>query len=379
MTGIEIPFNKPFLAGDELQYISQAVRGGHSSGDGPFTKRCEGLLEQLLGIPRALLTTSCTAALEMAGLLFNLGQGDEVIIPAFTFVSTANAFALRGVRPVFADIRADTLNIDESQIADRITSRTRAIVVVHYAGVACEMDSIMNVARIHGLPVIEDNAHGLLGRYKLRNLGTFGALATLSFHETKNIICGEGGALLINDSDLISRAEVIREKGTNRARYFRGQVDKYTWVDIGSSFVPSDILAAFLLAQLEARARIQALRKRIWETYYEELRVWAQEEHVRLPVVPVDCEQPFHMFFLLLPSLADRTRLIERLRERGILAVFHYQPLHLSDMGRKFGGMEGGCPVSEYVADRLLRIPFYNDLTEEQQMRVIATVREFRT
>jgi dTDP-4-amino-4,6-dideoxygalactose transaminase len=373
----DIPFNKPSLEGAETEYMARAVANGHISGDGEFSRRCHRLLEEALGAPRCLLTTSCTHALEMAALLLELGPGDEVILPAFTFVSTVNAFALRGARPVFADIRPDTLNLDETRLEALCTPRTRAIVPVHYAGVGCEMDAILAIAGRRGAAVVEDNAHGLFGRYKGRLLGTFGCLATQSFHETKNFTCGEGGALVINDPALVEAAEIIREKGTDRSRFFRGQVDKYTWVGLGSSYLPSDILAAFLLAQLERREAIQARRRRIWERYRDGLADWAAACGVRLPVVPAHCEQSWHMFYLLLPDLAARQALIARLRERGILAVFHYLPLHLSAMGRRYGGRPGNCPVTEDVSDRLLRLPFYNHLGEEEQDRVLDAVCSF--
>ena len=368
---IKIPFNRTSLVGREMEYVVQAVANGHISGDGAFTRRCHELLERELCVRKALLTTSCTHALEMAAILLDIQPGDEVIAPSFTFVSTVNAFALRGARPVFADIRPDTLNIDEPKLESLITPKTKAIVVVHYAGVACEMDAIMEIANRRRIAVVEDNAHGLFGKYKGRYLGTFGALATLSFHETKNFSCGEGGALLINDPGFIERAEIIREKGTDRSKFFRGQVDKYTWVDAGSSFLPSDMLAAFLLAQLEEREKIQTRRRQIWDTYFERLSPWAKDHGVRLPVIPDHCEQSFHMFYLLTRSLDQRQALIRRMRERGILSVFHYLPLHLSPMGRKFGGKEGDCPVTEWVSDRLLRLPFYVDLTREEQQAVI--------
>ncbi len=372
-----IPFNRPTIVGKELYYISQVIFNGHSAGDGQFTRRCHLLLEEAVGVPKALLTTSCTHALEMAALLLNISPGDEVIAPAFSFVTTINAFVLRGARPVFCDVRPDTLNLDENQLPSLITPRTRAIVPVHYAGVGCEMDTIMAIARQHGVTVVEDNAHGLFGRYRGRQLGTFGALATQSFHETKNFTCGEGGALLVNDLNLYERAEIIREKGTNRSRFFRGQVDKYTWVDLGSSYLPSDILAAFLYAQLEAREQIQANRRRIWHNYAEQLREWAAAHGVGLPVVPGHCEQSYHLFYLLLPSLAQRQRLIDHLKRHDILSVFHYLPLHLSDMGRRFGGQPGQCPVTEHVSDRLLRLPFYNNLSETDQARVVAAILAF--
>jgi dTDP-4-amino-4,6-dideoxygalactose transaminase len=377
MRAYHIPFNKPSLAGDEFRYMAEAMAQGQISGDGKFTQKCHQLLEQQLDVRKVLLTTSGTHALELAALLLDLQPGDEVIVPSFTFVSTVNAFVLRGARPVFADIRPDTLNLDENQLERLITPQTKAIVPVHYAGVGCEMDAIMDIAARHGKPVVEDNAHGLLGKYKGKYLGTFGCLATQSFHETKNFTCGEGGALVINDPQYIERAEIIREKGTNRSRFFRGEVDKYTWVDLGSSYLPSDILAAFLYAQLEAQEPIQAKRRRILEYYYNHLQDWANAHHVRLPIVPPHCEQSYHMFYLLVPSLEQRQALIAHLKSRGILSVFHYLPLHLSDMGRRFGGKEGDCPVTEDVSDRLLRLPFYNELSEADQMQVVEAVSEF--
>jgi len=374
---VPIPFNKPCLMGNELAYMTQAVELGHISGDGAFTRKCHALLEEALQVPKVLLTTSGTHALEMAALLLDIGPGDEVIVPSFTFVSTVNVFVLRGARPVFIDVRPDTLNLDENKLEQLISPRTKAIVPVHYAGVGCEMDSILEVARRTGVAVVEDNAHGLLGKYKGRFLGTFGCLAALSFHETKNFTCGEGGALLINDSRYVERAEIIREKGTNRSRFFRGQIDKYTWVDVGSSYLPSDLLAAFLYAQLEAREQTQARRRQAWNYYYEHLKNWAQTHGVRLPLVPPVCEQPYHMFYLLLPSLEHRQALIKHLKERGISAVFHYLPLHLSPMGVGFGAKKSDCPVTEDVSERLLRLPFYNALTEAEQARIVAAITEF--
>jgi dTDP-4-amino-4,6-dideoxygalactose transaminase len=311
----------------------------------------------------------------MAALLLDIAPGDEVICPAFTFVSTINAFALRGAVPRFVDIRRDTLNLDERALERAITPRTRAILVVHYAGVACDMDAIMRIANARAIPVIEDNAHGLFATYRGKPLGSFGAMSTLSFHETKNLTCGEGGALVLNDARLIERAEILREKGTNRSRFFRGQVDKYTWVDVGSSYLPSDLLAAYLWAQLEARDRIQCRRQEIWSRYAAELGEWAASRGVTMPTVPDGCEHPAHLFYLLAPSLAARTAFIEILRGQQILTVFHYQPLHLSEMGRRFGGMPGQCPITEEVADRLIRLPLYFQLTDAQQRRVIDAVR----
>src|SRR2546421_53698 len=372
-----IPFNRPFVCGNEEGFVRQAVNNSHLSGDGAFTKRCHAILEQELGVSKALLTTSCTHALEMTALLLEIQPGDEVIVPSFTFPSTVNAFVLRGARPVFIDIRADTLNLDECLLERLITPRTKAILVVHYAGVGCEMDAILEVSARHGVPVVEDNAHGLFGKYRDQYLGTFGALATLSFHETKNFSCGEGGALLINDTRYIERAEIIREKGTNRSRFFRGEVDKYSWVDIGSSYLPSDILAAFLYAQLEAREAILSQRKRIWDYYFDHLKGWGENIGVRLPHVPLHCEQSYYMFYLLLNSLEERQAMIDHLKTREVNSVFHYLPLHISRMGRQLGGKAGDCPVTEKVSDRLLRLPFYNDLTEADQARVVSAVMEY--
>ncbi len=372
-----IPFNKPALIGPELDYIADSVRSGHISGDGKYTKQCHQQLEAWFGVKKALLTTNCTHALEISAILLDLQPGDEVIIPSFTFVSTVNAFVLRGAKPIFVDIRPDTLNLDETLLPELITERTKAIVPVHYAGVGCNMDAIMSLAQQQHLTVIEDNAHGLFGKYNGQWLGTFGALATQSFHETKNFSCGEGGALLINDENLVERAEIIREKGTNRSRFFRGMVDKYTWVDIGSSYLPSDVLAAYLYAQFEAYEAIQSKRASIWNRYREHLGEWANQHHVQLPVIPDNCEQAYHMFYVLMPSLEIRTQLINHLKERGILAVFHYLPLHLSDMGRQLGGQPGDCPVTEDLSDRLLRLPFFYDLSEADQMEVIRALWSF--
>lgn len=373
-----IPFNKPAIVGAELDYLKQSIESGRTAGDNDFTKKCSCLLEETTGAKRALLTTSCTHALEMSALLLDIKANDEIIVPSFTFVSTVNAFVLRGARPVFADIRPDTLNLDETKLESLITPKTRAVVAVHYAGVACEMREIMRVCEKHRVALVEDNAHGLYGKYENQCLGTFGALATQSFHETKNFSCGEGGALLVNDEKLIERAEIIREKGTNRSRFFRGQVDKYTWVDLGSSYLPSDVLAAYLLAQLEARAQIQLKRRQIWRRYERELRDWAEDRGIRLPIVPANCEQAFHMFYLLLPSLDARQDLIAHLKARGILSVFHYLPLHLSEMGAKFGGRTGDCPVTEAVSDRLLRLPFYYNLTDDEQTTVIEAIKRWK-
>ena len=366
-------FNRPAVVGGELDAMREAIENGMISGDGRFTKRCHALLEQMTGAPKALLTTSCTHALEMAALLLDIQPGDEVICPAFTFVSTINAFVLRGARPVFVDIRPDTLNLDERALEAAITPRTRAILVVHYAGVACHMDAIVAIAGARGIPIVEDNAHGLFGHFHGRPLGSFGALATLSFHETKNVTCGEGGALLINDPRFVERAEILREKGTNRTRFFRGQIDRYTWVDVGSSYLPSELLAAYLRVQLEARDRIQARRQAIWRRYDAALAATG----LPMPTVPAGCDHPAHLFYLMMPSLEARTRLIDCMRARQILLVFHYQPLHLSEMGLRLGGQPGQCSVTEDVADRLVRLPLYFQLLDDEQSRVIDGLEAF--
>ena len=373
----KIPFNKPCLIGDEIKNIQEACNSGHISGNGLFTQKCQTLIEKDLQIPKALLTTSCTHALEMTALLLNIKEGDEVIVPSFTFVTTVNAFVLRGAIPVFIDINPDTLNLDEKLIKNRITPRTKAIVCVHYAGVGCEMDEILEIANINEIAVIEDNAHGLYGKYKDKYLGTFGCMATLSFHETKNFSCGEGGALLINDLKYMERAEIVREKGTNRKLFLQNLVDKYTWVDLGSSYLPSDILAAFLYAQLSAREKIQAQRKSIWEYYQEKLEDWANDHNVALPFIPNICNQSYHMFYMIMPSYEKRKAMISHLRDNGILSVFHYLPLHLSKMGRRFGGKDGDCPVTENISGRLLRLPFFYDLTKKDMDKIIEAIKEF--
>lgn len=367
-----IPFVKAYLAGDELAYVSQSFTSAEVTGDGPFTARASELITKLTGGVASLLTTSCTHALEMTALLLDLAPGDEVIMPSFTFVSTANAYALRGAVPVFVDIRPDTLNLDETQLEAAITERTKAIVVVHYAGVAAAMDELLAVAAKYGLAVIEDNAHGLGGSYRGRPLGSFGLMATQSFHGTKNVHCGEGGALVLNDAELVARAEVIREKGTNRSQFFRGQVDKYRWVDVGSSYLPADPLAAFLTAQLEQFERIQAPRYTIWQRYDEELAVWAASRGVGVPTVPAECEHPAHLYYLLMPSHKDQQGLIAHLRELNITAPFHYVPLHSSPGGERFGRVApGGCEVTERVSGRLVRLPLFSQLTSDEQTRVI--------
>ena len=370
---MKIPFNKPYMTGKELWYISQAHANGHLAGDGEFTKRCNSWLESRIGCRRAMLTHSCTAALEMAAILADVQPGDEVIMPSYTFVSTANAFVLRGAIPVFVDIRPDTLNLDESAIETAITEKTRAIVVVHYAGVACEMDEILALARRHGLLVIEDNAQGLGSGYKNRPLGSMGDLAAVSFHETKNIIAGEGGALLVNNPRFVDRAEMIREKGTNRSQFFRGEADKYTWMDIGSSYLPSDLVAAFLWAQMEEADEITRRRLGIWQTYHQWFASLEKKGRVLRPVIPEHCQHNAHMYYLLMPDLEQRTRLIEALRSQGIGAVFHYVPLHDSPFGKQYARRGGSLVNTESASDRLVRLPLWLGL-ESKQVEVIERI-----
>ena len=371
-----IGFNKPGIVGRELEYIVQAVENSQLSGDGPFTARCSRLLEKYLGSPQILLTHSCTAALEMAALLCDIQPGDEVIMPSYTFVSTANAFVLRGGVPVFADIRPDTLNMDETQVESLITPRTKAIVPVHYAGVACDMDVLMDIAGRHNLPVVEDAAQGVGSSYKGRGLGTIGHLGCYSFHETKKIISGEGGALSVNCREYAARAEILREKGTNRSAFFRGMVDKYTWVDTGSSYLPGELVAAFLYGQLEKADEILQSRLAVWRNYHSLLEDLEIAGKIRRPVVPADCEHNGHMYYILTADLEERSRLIEFLREQGIQAVFHYVPLHNSPKGRELApGVH--LPVTENIADRLLRLPCYNTLSPAEQEMVSGALHAF--
>ncbi len=379
MTPEPIPFNRPFVTGGEIAYIRQAIDAAHLSGDGAFTRRCQAWLEGQVGCRRALLTHSCTAALEMAAILSDVGPGDEVILPSFTFVSTANAFVLRGALPVFVDIRQDTLNLDEKRLEEAVTPRTRAVVVVHYAGVACDMDAISAFADRHGLLLVEDAAHAMLCTYKGRQLGSLGHLGATSFHETKNLISGEGGALLINDPRFVARAEIIREKGTNRSQFFRGEVDKYTWMDIGSSYVPSEITAAFLFAQFEHAGAITARRLAVWERYHAAFAELERAGLLRRPVVPPDCQHNAHLYYVLLPSLDVRTRLLDAFRRVRINAVFHYVPLHLSPAGRKLGRAIGDLLETESVAERLVRLPLWVDMPAEHVDRVAAVARETLT
>lgn len=373
---MSIPFNKPHLGGKELWNIAQAHAKGQMAGDGSFTKQCQAWLEQRTGCRKALLTHSCTAALEMAAILADLQPGDEVIMPSYTFVSTANAFVLRGAVPVFVDIRPDTLNLDERMIEAAITPRTRAIVPVHYAGVGCDMDAILAIAERHGLLVIEDAAQGIMATHRGRPLGAIGHLGTLSFHETKNIISGEGGALLINDPALAERAEIIREKGTNRSQFFRGQVDKYTWVDIGSSYLPGEIIAAFLWAQMEEADAITARRLAIWQRYHAAFEPLERAGRVRRPMVPDGCGHNAHLYYLLLRDLEDRTDFIESMRQAGISCVFHYVPLHSAPYGAAVGRCQGSLHTTADVADRVVRLPLWLGL-EEHQANVIKAVMRF--
>jgi dTDP-4-amino-4,6-dideoxygalactose transaminase len=372
-----IPFNRASLAGRELEYMRQAIESGHISGDGDFSKLCHALLEKELGVGKALLTTSCTHALEISALLLDLAPGDEIVAPSFAFVTTVNAYVLRGARPAFVDIRPDTLNMDETRLEGAISGKAKAVIPLHYAGVGCEMDVILDIAARRGLAVVEDAAHGAFGRYKGRMLGTFGSMAALSFHETKNFTSGgEGGALLLNDASLFERAEILREKGTDRSKFFRGQVDKYTWVDLGSSYLPADLLAAFLLAQLEEAASIQARRRILWHGYRNRLAGWVERVGAKLPYIPADRDSSYHLFHLILPTPEKRDALMNGLKSRGILAVFHYLPLHLSPMGRRWGYKEGDFPVTEDLSARLLRLPFYSSLGAEDQERVCGEIED---
>jgi dTDP-4-amino-4,6-dideoxygalactose transaminase len=376
--GTVIPFNRTHVTGREVDLLTRALESGQWAGDGEYTLRASRMLERQLGYGRAMLTTSCTHALELAALLLEIGPGDEVVVPSFTFVTTASAFALRGAKLVFVDIRPDTLCLDERLLAAAITPRTRAIVPVHYAGIACAMDRIGELAASVGASVVEDNAHGLFGTWRGRALGSFGRLSALSFHNTKNISCGEGGALIINDPSLVSRAEIVRDKGTNRARFYRGEIDKYTWVELGSSYLPSELVAAVLVAQLESAAAIQAARHHTWAAYAAGLADWADRHEVALPMIPGDCEHPAHLFYLIMREPEHRTSLLAHLRARGVLAVFHYVPLHLSEYGERYGVLPGALPVTERIADTLIRLPLYVDLTDADRAHVIDAVTSWR-
>jgi dTDP-4-amino-4,6-dideoxygalactose transaminase len=374
---MNIPFNKPFIIGKEIKYIKQSVDSGHIAGDGLFTKKCHSFLEKRLNARKVLLTTSCTTALEMAAILCGVKRGDEVIMPSYTFVSTANAFHLRGAKLRFVDIRQDTLNMDEGLIAAAVTGRTKVIVPVHYGGVGCEMDAIIKIAGKNRLYVVEDAAQGIGAAYKGRHLGTIGDFGALSFHETKNCICGEGGALLINNKRYIERAEIVREKGTNRSKFFRGEVDKYTWVDVGSSYLPSDLLAAFLYAQLENMDKITRRRREIFNFYSRELSPLSRDGVMQLPAIPSNCLPNYHMFYIMLESRKVRDGLLDYLKSKGIHTVFHYIPLHLSPVGRSMGYRKGQLPVTESASGRLLRLPFYYNLTGSETDRVVANIKRF--
>ncbi|MBC3420809.1 dTDP-4-amino-4,6-dideoxygalactose transaminase [Pseudomonas sp. RW3S2] len=370
----KIPFNRPYMTGKEFHHIAEANLGQMLAGDGPFTKRCHAWLEERTGSGKALLTHSCTAALEMCALLLDIQPGDEVIMPSYTFVSTANAFVLRGAVPVFVDIREDTLNLDERLIEAAITPRTKAIAVVHYAGVACEMDSILAIARTHGLKVVEDAAQGVMSSYKGRALGSIGDLGAFSFHETKNVISGEGGALLANDPELVMRAEIIREKGTDRSRFFRGQVDKYTWQEVGSSFLPGELTAAFLWAQLQEAEAITNSRLATWERYYHTLAGLEADGLLRRPIIPQDCQHNAHMYYVLLAPGIDRQAVLQRMRDEEVYAVFHYVPLHSSPAGERYGRTHGSMQLTDELSDRLVRLPLWCGLGDERQDRVISAL-----
>jgi dTDP-4-amino-4,6-dideoxygalactose transaminase len=372
-----IPFTKSFITGKELAYIAQVISSGNLASDGYFTKQCCRLLEERFDIHKVLMTPSCTAALEMAAMLCGLGPGDEVILPSFTFVSTANAFVQLGAKPVFVDIRPDTLNLDENLIEAAITPQTKAIFPVHYAGVSCAMERIMTIATKHNLLVVEDAAQGVNAFYDGRALGAVGHLGTYSFHDTKNYISGEGGALCINTPSMVERAEIIRDKGTNRGQFFRGEVDKYTWVDIGSSYVPSEICCAFLYAQLEALEGIAARRRALHERYYNYLTPLEGKGLLRLPHIPEECVSNYHLFYILLNEQETRNALMAYLKQHGIHAVFHYIPLHSSPMGNKFGYCASDLPITEELSGRLLRLPFYSDMTEREQRRVVSSLTAF--
>jgi dTDP-4-amino-4,6-dideoxygalactose transaminase len=372
-----IPLTKCCLTEKETENVLQAIASEHIYGEGQFTKKCEEYLQSELNVSKVLLTSSCTDALEMCALLVKIKPGDEVIIPSFTFVSTANAFLLFGAKPVFCDIRQDTFNMDENKLERLISKRTKAIVPVHYAGIGCEMDEIKKIANYYEIPVVEDNAHGLFGKYKGKYLGTFGCLATQSFDRAKNFTCGEGGALIVNDENLVSRAEIIRDKGTNRAAFFRGEISEYTWIDVGSNYFPSELQAGFLYGQLMSREQIQTKRSHIWQYYNKELEEWATFNNVTLPYIPKHCEQSFLQYHILMPSLEARDAIINHLKLKRITGAFHYVPLHLSEMGRRLGNKYGDCPIAENVGKRIVRLPFFYSLDIHELERIITAVKAF--
>ena len=377
MTNTSIPFNRPYLAGKELFYIAQAVLSGRTAGDGFYTKKCQNFLEEKFNAEKILLTHSCTAALEIAAFLCEVSPGDEVILPSFTFVSTANAFYLRGAKPVFVDINKDTLNIDEKKIEDAITEKTKVIIPVHYAGVGCNMNYITQIAKENNIFIVEDAAQGVNAMYKDKFLGTIGDIGAYSFHETKNYICGEGGAIVINNPLLIERAEILREKGTDRSKFFRGEVDKYTWVDLGSSYLPSDILSAFLFAQLENMEQINTRRENLFNYYYRELIPLANDGKIRLPYISNDCTSNCHLFYIIMEDEETRDNLMEYLKSKGISALFHYLPLHLSKIGLSLGYKDGQLPVTEGMSSRLLRLPFFLEMSDEEKIYVVDTIKSF--
>lgn len=374
---MRIPFNRPYITGRELEYMQQSINSGNIIGNGEFTKKCESLMEEKFHAKKILLTNSCTDALEMASLLIDLKADDEVIVPSFTFVSTVNAFVLRGAKPVFVDIREDTLNLDETKIEENLTSKTKAIFPVHYAGVACEMKIINDIAKRYNLYVVEDAAQGVNAKYNGQYLGAIGDLGTYSFHGTKNYTSGEGGAIVINNHDFIERAEILREKGTNRSKFLKGEIDKYTWVDVGSSFLLSDILAAFLYAQLQFLEEVNAKRKAIFDFYYENLKDMEKSGKLRLPIIPDNCQTNYHFFHILLDSESHRNAIMSKMRSEGIQTTFHYVPLHSSPMGNKFGYKEGDLPITENLSGRLLRLPFFPDLKKEELEFVLASLKRF--
>jgi dTDP-4-amino-4,6-dideoxygalactose transaminase len=376
MTQEKIPFNWPYMTGHEMRYIAECHANGKLSGDGPFTKNCHAWLESKTGTSKALLTHSCTAALEMAAVILDIEPGDEVIMPSYTFVSTANAFVLRGAVPVFVDIRPDTLNLDETKIEEAITPRTKIILPVHYAGVSCEMDHIMALAKKHSLKVVEDAAQGVMATYKGQALGSIGDLGAYSFHETKNVISGEGGALLVRDPELALRAEIIREKGTDRSRFFRGEIDKYTWQEVGSSFLPGELIAAFLWAQLEEAERITSERLVCWDRYHTLTASLEEDGMLRRPVVPADCQHNAHMYYVLLAADIDRQAVLDALKSEGIGSVFHYVPLHSSPGGMRYGRVDGNVDITNDLSERLIRLPLWVGLTESQQNKVVCVLKD---
>ncbi len=377
MSESRIPFHRPETAGNEIDYVSEAIRSGQIGANGVFTKRCEERLKALIGTPRIFLTKSCTAGLEMSARLLDIREGDEVILPSFAYVTTASAFVDRGAKPVFVDVRPDTLNIDIEQVAAKINGNTRAVVPIHYGGVAADMDPLIEITNRAGVAIVEDNAHGLGGKYRGRSLGSLGTMSAMSFHETKNITCGEGGAIALNDPAHLERAEIVFEKGTDRARFLRGGVDKYSWVDLGSSYAMPDLLAAYLLAQLERFDAVQQQRRSQWELYHSGLAAWADHNGIARPHLPDDCESTYHIYYMLMPNEAHRARFIDHLADRGVQSRFHFLPLNVSKMGQSVGGRQGQCPVSEDLSERLIRLPLHGGLSPDAQQGVIGAIMDF--